>query len=538
MTFKKQFLLLVGIILVSAIILSTLLYFFKKHAFTEYQISHMYEQRKNEFNSIINTRKTLLIAIADSLTQNNEVHRAYKNDDREILIDNFENMWKTFQNSNLISEIHFFKSATTSFVNFSNVQEYNMDVEDVRKDISWVASTFTPSTHFLICRLFPGLRATYPIVIDNILYGSVSLGIDIQKINAYIKKTHPEVISYFILDDAKLKHSLVVPKYKALTNNSTDFKHYKVFDTTKDLNFLDLNERYIYKDQTLYSLFAIKDFKQETIGYFIFEDTLDPFIEVLFNYTLLYIIMFFILGFISVYVFWRLLNIYNKDIEHILYLLQSLTNKEFHLINTSKENNISRYNELQRIEEKIFKTSDDIEMYIELLSKEIEDYSDKALKDSLTDIFNRRALEDIGNKMLTKNALAFKSTSLILMDIDDFKLINDTYGHSVGDLALKQLSNNVKDIIRKDDLFVRYGGEEFLILVPNTPISYVVDIAEKIRLAIKEDTLSINHIDISFTVSIGVSESIESKSSLEELIQEADVNLYTAKNNGKNCVVI
>ena len=107
-------------------------------------------QRKHEFNSIINTRKTLLIAIADSLTQNAEVRRAYINDEREIIIKNFENMWKTFQKGKLISEIHFFKSPVTSFVNFSNLQKYNIDVKDIRQDIGWVASTFTPSTHFLV----------------------------------------------------------------------------------------------------------------------------------------------------------------------------------------------------------------------------------------------------------------------------------------------------------------------------------------------------------------------------------------------------
>ena len=538
MAFKKQFFLIVLVILILSIIFSSLLYLFKKSTFTEYEITHRYEQRKNEFHSIINARKTLLVALADSLVQNHEVHRAYLNDDRNIIIDNFEDMWKTFQKSNLVSEIHFFKSKTTSFVNFSNTKKYNMDVKDIRQDIDWVASTFIPSTHFLVCRLFPGLRATYPIVIDNTLYGSVSLGIDLDKINTHIQEMHPDLVSYFILNDEKLKSSLLSEKYEAHVQNHSDLNEFKVFGTDKNLSFIDLSKNYISKDGILYSIFAIKDFQKQTIGYFIFEDTLENFIDVLFNYTLLYIFMFLFIGLLSVFIFWILLNNYNKDIDNILSLLKSLNAKDFKSVHEKKYYISSKYKELQNIQDKIFETSSDIEMYIELLSKEIQDYSDQAFNDVLTDTFNRRALEDIGNKMLIKNKLAFKTTAAIILDIDNFKIINDTHGHSIGDAVLKQLSATIKHLLRKDDLFVRYGGEEFVILLPQTDLSNASEVAEKIRREIANQILDINGLKITYTVSLGVSESSLSDISLDELIKEADEKLYKAKNNGKNCVVI
>lgn len=538
MTFKRQFFLTVFIVLIVAIVSSALFFYFKKNHFLQHQVTHIHEQRKAEFNSIINTRKALLIAIANSLTLNIEVRNAYREDNRDILIKNFESLWKTFQKKGLISEIHFFKSPATSFVNFSNIEKYNMDVKDVRQDIDWVSSTFTPSTHYLICRLFPGLRATYPIVIDNILYGSVSLGINLDDVNKYIKEIHPETNSYFILKDAKLQSALRHDKYQLLIRGLSDFKEFKVFGNKKDINFLDINQKYMFNDNILYSIFPIKDFNEETIGYFIFEDTLDDFINVLFNYTLLYILLYFFIGFISILIFWRFLNAYNKDIKHILKLLTFLTNKEFTLLEHDKEHIYSSYIELQSIEKKIFQASDDIEMYIELLSKEIKDYSDKALKDTLTGVFNRRALEDIGKKMLEKDKMASKSTSLLILDVDDFKFINDTYGHGVGDIVLQELCININALIRKNDLFVRYGGEEFILLLPRTNAVSSLEVAEKIRTQIENETLEINNNSISFTVSIGVCESADSSITLDELIKRADKKLYTAKKNGKNCVMI
>ena len=538
MTFKRQFLITVFVVLITAIILSALFFYFKKNNFLAHQITHLHEQRKTEFHSIIETRKTLLMAIANSLTLNVQVQKAYREDNRDMLIEHFESLWKTFQKKGLISEIHFFKSPATSFVNFSNLAKYNMDVKDVRQDIDWVSSTFTPSSHYLICRLFPGLRATYPIVIDNTLYGSVSLGINLDDINKYIQEIHPEINSYFLLNDSKLRTALIPDKYKLLVRGLDDFQEFKVFGNKKDISFLDLTQGYVFKDNILYSIFAIKDFNEETIGYFIFEDALSNFITVLFNYTLLYIIMFFFLGCISIYIFWRFLSTHNEDIEHILKLLTALTNKDFTMIKHNKEHFHSSYTELQVIENKIFQTSDDIEMYLELLSKEIKDYSDKALKDVLTDTFNRRALEDIGVKILEKDKLARKATSLVLLDIDNFKSINDTYGHNVGDIVLKQLSEHINKLIRKDDLFVRYGGEEFILLLPCTDAIAAFEVAEKIRLQIANISLDINNIHISFTVSIGVSESSDSNISLSEFIKEADEKLYTAKKNGKNRVVI
>ena len=125
-----------------------------------------------------------------------------------------------------------------------------------------------------------------------------------------------------------------------------------------------------------------------------------------------------------------------------------------------------------------------------------------------------------------------------MLDIDDFKKVNDTYGHDVGDMVLIKLAETIKNDIRKEDLFIRYGGEEFLIILPNSNIENTYIVAEKIKKHIEDITLEIGHKHLKFTISLGISEIREGDSSIFDAIKRADINLYEAKRNGKNRVEI
>ena len=127
-----------------------------------------------------------------------------------------------------------------------------------------------------------------------------------------------------------------------------------------------------------------------------------------------------------------------------------------------------------------------------------------------------------------------------MMDIDDFKNVNDKYGHGVGDSCLKFIADYLANFgLRKDDIVARYGGEEIFILLPNT---YSVDagiIARRICTGLNQKPFLGDHPPILLTASFGVAESISSKvDSIEDLIDEADKALYRAKKNGKNRVEI
>ncbi len=153
----------------------------------------------------------------------------------------------------------------------------------------------------------------------------------------------------------------------------------------------------------------------------------------------------------------------------------------------------------------------------------------KADIDPLTQVFNRRALLE---KLKDKN-LYHANYSVIMIDIDKFKNINDTYGHSVGDSVLKELSIIVKKLVRDRDVFARWGGEEFLLLANSKNLVEVEKIAEKVRIKIEE--YSFKHVH-KITVSLGASSPRNEDESFEEVLENADKALYQAKELGRNRV--
>ena len=127
---------------------------------------------------------------------------------------------------------------------------------------------------------------------------------------------------------------------------------------------------------------------------------------------------------------------------------------------------------------------------------------------------------------------------MIYFDLDFFKKVNDTYGHNAGDFILKEISNLVKTNIRKDDIFCRYGGEEFVILLPNTDARTAYELAERIRSSMEGETFTFNGIDIKQTISLGVSQLDASMNDPKDLLDNADQKLYRSKQNGRNQVTI
>lgn len=126
---------------------------------------------------------------------------------------------------------------------------------------------------------------------------------------------------------------------------------------------------------------------------------------------------------------------------------------------------------------------------------------------------------------------------MILLDIDDFKQVNDNFGHLVGDKVLVRFSLILKENLRKTDLAARWGGEEFIVLLVDTKQNEVTKIAEKIRLAIKEDKELQEILERPLTISLGVSE-LSSSDSQDGLIGKVDKALYAAKDAGKDQLVV
>jgi diguanylate cyclase (GGDEF)-like protein len=167
--------------------------------------------------------------------------------------------------------------------------------------------------------------------------------------------------------------------------------------------------------------------------------------------------------------------------------------------------------------------------------------AEMANKDPLTNLYNRRYFNDVADTLLSMAHRQQQEFSIFMLDIDRFKLINDTYGHNAGDVVLKKLSNLLTTSIRQSDVAIRFGGEEFVVLLPNTNIDGAVLIAKKLKEAIENIEIKIPNIDIiKFTVSIGISQCDCSKNAevIDDLVHKADEALYEAKRAGRNKIVI
>jgi two-component system cell cycle response regulator len=160
-----------------------------------------------------------------------------------------------------------------------------------------------------------------------------------------------------------------------------------------------------------------------------------------------------------------------------------------------------------------------------------------ALTDSLTALYNRRYAMDRLAREWVACERTLRPLSILLIDIDHFKTVNDNHGHNIGDLALKRLSEMLSEHSRRPDIACRIGGEEFFILAPETGLPGALRQAERLREAFENCTLEIEGIRLRLTVSIGVAQKMPGMVSPEELLKIADEALYRAKREGRNRVV-
>ncbi|HNW36400.1 MAG TPA: GGDEF domain-containing protein, partial [Candidatus Ozemobacteraceae bacterium] len=145
--------------------------------------------------------------------------------------------------------------------------------------------------------------------------------------------------------------------------------------------------------------------------------------------------------------------------------------------------------------------------------------------------FKQRLFDEV------KRAARFnRSLALIMIDVDHFKIFNDTYGHQTGDEVLKRVAAIMRKAVRTHDLPVRYGGEEFALVLPETDMTGAMAVAERVRRAIEMDFLEAGGKTIKFTASLGVAVFPDSALEMDDLIKAADVALYKSKESGRNRV--
>ena len=157
-----------------------------------------------------------------------------------------------------------------------------------------------------------------------------------------------------------------------------------------------------------------------------------------------------------------------------------------------------------------------------------------ATRDELTGLINRREFFTLAHHEEERAKREGHIVSVMMVDADYFKKINDTYGHAAGDDVLRNLADNCRSIFRKTDVVGRYGGEEFSVILPGAQVDMAKVIAERLRKAVEESVVKSDKGDITYTVSIGIASDIGREVKIEEILDRADRALYTAKAQGRN----
>jgi diguanylate cyclase (GGDEF)-like protein len=181
------------------------------------------------------------------------------------------------------------------------------------------------------------------------------------------------------------------------------------------------------------------------------------------------------------------------------------------------------------LEEAVAKRTEELQ----ILNKKLENL---AQKDSLTGTLNRGSFFETAQHLLLLSQRQKTPASFVLMDLDHFKVINDTYGHFVGDKVLIHFTHTIQTFLRKSDLIGRLGGEEFALFLSNTGIDDAFHFADKIRKAISNSTLEVDGRTVTYTVSLGVESTELKDGSIDDLFKRADLKLYGAKDKGRDRV--
>ncbi|MFC2074237.1 diguanylate cyclase [Campylobacterota bacterium] len=487
------------IILFTLISFITLVYLYMGYLHHKFVLKTLVNQEKKIATKIYtNTFKHITHhyeSIANSLLLREDVLEAFENQDREALLKSTQPLYKELLTQNPYLHImHFHTKETKSFLRLHKPSKFGDDLSDIRHMINKVNSAKTKQIGMEVGRYGIYYRVALPVFNSSGKHlGAFEFGIDINYIlNLFntdyefkpILLLHKNIFDIIFENNHDLKYQSFSDEYYVIKNGSNTFLD------LLPLSILSSSYSFIDHNDSTYLGFEITELKSvlnEDIGQLMFIKNLDFYMDQVSFIEKTTITFSFIITLLSFYFLRRLFNTYMHTID-------SYQNK--------------------------------IEIKNRSLSKLIN-------IDHLTKTNNRKSIEGILQKEFKRAKRYHNPLSILILDIDDFKNINDTFGHNAGDKTLRDLVKVVLSNIRESDHFGRWGGEEFILVATETSVEEATILAEKIRQSIKAHVFSDSY---EVTCSIGVAQYQNERDS-DSLVHNADTALYEAKKQGKDKVV-
>ena len=541
MTLRKKLLLLTAASFSLAILAGGLHQWNSYRRLLEEEESRFCKDSLGEFREFVEFHKKVAGSLSSYIARDPETARLVAIEARDTLYRRLRPLYEEVSRNDLVREMVIFKLPAITFLNVRNPRAPRRDVSERRKDVVYAGKTCTSTSSLIICMNYVGIRATSPILWKGEVVGVASVGIDMEDfLTRYTRITGHG--SGLAVSDGALRRSLLERSYKRYLRDRVKKEGY-VLETRgglkpgevpvellgKPLSRLELREgRFVLCSEPL------KDFSGNTIGYFF---TYRDFSALALRAALIsvkdalifYLPPLFLLFALLTAVLYRV----QSRIERTLKVIELIKQKRFDVLSDEKEKVVR--DEIDMIRKAVMEMAEEIRSYVETLSKEIELYTNKAYTDSLTGLFNRRAFEEFGRRFLERTLSIGKPVSVLMIDVDNFKEVNDRFGHRTGDRVLSGIARAVKDALREADLVFRYGGEEFITILPGTNLEGALKAAENVRKKVELSAFEVDGREIRLTVSVGVAEGRKGER-VDELIERADRSLYEAKRRGKNRV--
>lgn len=401
-----------------------------------------------------------------------------------------------------VRQLHFHLPHAVSFLRFHRPKKFGDSLVGIRNTIEYVDKHYTPIHGFEEGRIFNGFRNVYPIFYDNVFAGTIEISYSFEAIKEATIHVEKSAMVFLLNSD--------IVKTKVFASEESNY----LPSEFKTLSY----DKATLKKQTLLSrqeLHAINRLIAPRIEKKLKQNV--PF-AILFQNDYIANGMHLVVSFIPVF------NINDKQVAYVI------DYAEDHVGALIKEKNNFSFLLLSLFS---LLLSGLIAAVVLLVQRKQDDVYVMATHDELTGVLNRHGLNTILLKRISEHERYGRAISFIFFDIDHFKKVNDTYGHQVGDVLLQELTALVERTIRFSDILVRWGGEEFLIVLPETELTEAILLAEKLRMNIEQYSFKKpEHITCSF----GVTELNEDEIQ-EDVLKRVDEFLYRAKELGRNRVI-